>query len=132
MQSWVDPVLARRRSEGSTSGSFRAGPVHSDPRVGLGPVDGAPPGGLAEAPGRGRQLGEGGPRRAGAAAALERVPAVPGVRSRHGGVGRALRGGGGAEGGGGLGHRRRDGEILNGWHWEKKEEEEKKRGERGY
>lgn len=53
-----------RRSGRSTSGSLRAGPVHSDPCVGLGPVNGAPPGGLAEAPWRRRQLGEGGPRRA--------------------------------------------------------------------
>lgn len=105
-----------QRSGGFTSGSFRAGPVHSDPRVGLGPVDGAPPGGLAEAPRCWRQLGEGGPRCAGAAAVLERVPAVPWVRSRDTGVSRSLCGarGGGAEGSGGLGHRRRDGEIFNG------------------
>lgn len=111
------------RSGGSTSGSFRAGPVHSDPRVGLGPVDGAPPGGLAEAPRRRRQLGEGGPRRACTAAVLERVPAVPGVRSRYGGVGRPLCGarGSGTEGRGGLGHWWRDREIFTGWHWKKEQ-----------
>lgn len=34
---------------GPTSGPFRAGPLQSAPCVGLGPVDGSPPGRLTEA-----------------------------------------------------------------------------------
>lgn len=105
-------------SAGPTSGSFWAGPVHGDSGVGLGPVDGPPPGGLTEAPRGGRQLREGGLCRARAPDVFKRVSAVPGVRPCYGGVGRPLGGarGHGAEDPGGLGHWWRGGEIFNGWH----------------
>lgn len=106
---------------GPTSGSFGAGSLHAAAGVGLGPVDGPPPGGLAEAPGRRRQPQDGGRLRGRAAAVLEGVSALPGVGAHHGG-GRLTprRGDGGAGGGGGRGggpgRGRRQREILDRWN----------------
>lgn len=90
---------------GPTSCSFGAGSLHAAAGVGLRPVDGPPPGGLAEAPGCRRQPQDGGRLRGRAVAVLEGVPAVPGVGAHHGGGGLTSRCGHGSGGGGGGGGR---------------------------
>lgn len=113
------------RQVGPTSGSFGAGSFHSVSRVGLGPVDGSPPGRLAEAPGRRWQPEDGGLLRHRATVVLEGVPPISGISSGHGGDSlppRSRHGGGGGDRGG-PGHGRRDGEIFNGWHWKRKRRE---------
>ena len=98
-----------------TSGPFGAGPLHGGPSVGLGPVDGSPPGLLAGAPGCWRQLWNSWLSCARATAVLKRIPPVPWIGPCHRGVTIALSGGrSGGENGGGLWHGRGEGEIFNG------------------
>lgn len=105
-----------------TSGAFGAGPVHGGASVGLGPVDGSPPGRLAETPGSGRQLWDGGLRCAGATRILKWVSAIPGVCCCYSGVNLSFhcRCSSGGDHWGGLGYRWWDGEVFNSWHWSKR------------
>lgn len=111
--------LCRTPSDGGrTSGAFGAGPLHSASSVGLGPVDGSPPGRLTEASGCRWELRDGGLFCAWAATVLERVPPVSWICSCCGGVTLPLRGGrsGGGHDRGGLRYGRRDGEVFDGRH----------------
>lgn len=111
--------------DGPTSGPFRTGPLHSVSCVGLGPVDGSPPGRLTEASWCWWHLRHSGLCRTWATVVLKRVPPISWIRSCYSCVSLRLHSGrsGGGDNWGGLGYGGWDGEIFNGWHWKKEKSE---------